>query len=79
MEKPRWNVILDNGCKSILSFRVKQCLAGQTLLPEDAECCQLQLIPMPGVSVLAFGKQLLKEHYGTRAIYGICDYTESLY
>jgi len=67
MEEPRWSVILDNGCRSVLSFRVKQCLGRQTLLAEDTECCQLQQTSAPGVSVLAFGKQLLKEHHGIRS------------
>lgn len=68
MEEPRWSVTLDNGCKSVLSIWMKQCLGGQTLLAEDAEFCQPQLASMPGVSVLAFGKQLLKERYGTESL-----------
>lgn len=48
-------------------LRVKQILGGHTLLAGDAECCQLQLDSVPGVSALVFGKQLLKEDYGTKS------------
>ena len=37
------------------------------MLAEDAGCCQLQVTSVTAVSVLAFGKQLLKEHYGTKS------------
>lgn len=40
MEEPRGSVILDNTCEGILSFKVNQCLEGQILHAEDAECCQ---------------------------------------
>lgn len=66
-EEPRQSVILDNGCKSVLLFGGKQCLGGQTLFAEDAGCCQLQVTTVTAVSVLVFGKQLLKEHYGTKS------------
>lgn len=46
---------------------VKQILGGQTLLAGDAEHYQLQLDSVPGVSVLVFGKELLKEDYGSKS------------
>lgn len=49
------------------------------MLAEDAGCCQLQVTSVTAVSVLALGKQLLKSTMALRAIYGIWDYTESLY
>lgn len=63
MEEPWQSVILNSGCKSVLSFEVKQCLEGQILLAAD-KSCQVQLA---GVSIPAFGKELLKEHYGTKS------------
>lgn len=63
MEEPRQSVILNNDCKSVLSFGVKQCLESQILLAAE-EYCQVLLA---GVNIPAFGKQLLKEHYGTKS------------